>query len=337
MRIRDSFRLRRSPGVIPLSPSTPTPPIVLPSQPASKPQTAATTPLSATSSSSSAPGSSSPKTPTQRTPSHLTPTTARTQTTTFHPAGPLAPLTSSSSTTSTATTPQPPSPFFRLPRELRDRIYIYVLTTPTALLLPTENPSFGLSPALLRVSRQLHAEAGPLLYKLNRFTFSHPSDCAAFRALADADCAADIASVALRVKERELRLWMRYLASTDRDYAIAADLPNLRYLVVFLRQSWWVGAVDPEINLRQWLHNGKVKSLCKGLEGRLPGAEVTVVCSLRVPEEHFQAMRRGARDLVPYGECYLRSGPVACAGIDGVRCVLELLSPEASFGGGQGG
>ncbi|KAF2503147.1 hypothetical protein BU16DRAFT_521754 [Lophium mytilinum] len=66
--------------------------------------------------------------------------------------------------------------FLDLPRELRDNIYAYVLTSSTSLRAekPPTNSESGLSrtrldTAILRTSRLIHDESSEVLYKTNRF------------------------------------------------------------------------------------------------------------------------------------------------------------------------
>lgn len=351
MRIRDSFRLRRNnhtpvPAPLPTTQPLPVPATPTLSQAAPKSTPPPTTHHSSPESSryTSAPAAVSTSIRTQAAPTPAGPVASPSLRNSSSPSScsTAVPAKDSTATTHSRTpsptrssSTQPSCALFRLPRELRDRIYAHLLTAPTALLLPSDAQSLHLTPALLRTCRQLYSEATPLLYSLNRFTFAHPSDLAAFRSLSDALHSPALTSVALRVRERELRLWKRYLEGADRSYCVAADLPHVRHLVVFLRQGWWSAATDVEANLRAWLQNARVRALCKELEGRLPrAAEVTVVSSVRVPEPHFEALARGSFGLRPWGECYLRSGAVPCPGVDGVRCVLELLSPEAAYASG---
>ncbi len=56
-----------------------------------------------------------------------------------------------------------PSPLLALPRETRDQIYRELLT-PTIGIGNVERDSYGLEPSILRVNRQMHAEASEVLY-----------------------------------------------------------------------------------------------------------------------------------------------------------------------------
>lgn len=68
------------------------------------------------------------------------------------------------------------SPFLNLPPELRMEIYLELLTTAGAITLYHDQtgrePSLGLCPAFLRVSRQVYNESAWLLYERNGFLIS---------------------------------------------------------------------------------------------------------------------------------------------------------------------
>ncbi|KAH0538380.1 hypothetical protein FGG08_005029 [Glutinoglossum americanum] len=73
------------------------------------------------------------------------------------------------------TTPAPSSssfPFLRLPPEIRNKIYRYLLTTTSTIASPHRPPQHairnGLTPALLAANRQIHSEAQRILYRENR-------------------------------------------------------------------------------------------------------------------------------------------------------------------------
>lgn len=77
------------------------------------------------------------------------------------------------------------SVLFTLPREIRDRIYSFSMTTQN--FVPIEWPPlsygvipYGIQPQLLRTCRIIHEEVAPLLYSLNIMTFHHPSDANMF-------------------------------------------------------------------------------------------------------------------------------------------------------------
>jgi hypothetical protein len=104
-----------------------------------------------------------------------------------------------------------PTPFILFPREIRDAIYKYALVSSnrvTAISRPFKtiiycDPIAGLeisapyslaeykppSPSLLLVNRQIHAEALPLLYGHNIFSFSNATHLSSFAAQIGAHCA----------------------------------------------------------------------------------------------------------------------------------------------------
>ncbi|KAH6644646.1 hypothetical protein C7974DRAFT_349609 [Boeremia exigua] len=135
---------------------------------------------------------------------------------------------------------QPPAdPAFSLllslPRELRDRVYGFALSSPYPFWWPHHAPmEHRVAVALLRASKQLHAEAAPVLYTANKFLFTHPSDCNVFRVVASPHAKA-MHSVYLRVREKDLRLWTAYLGSKSPDRSLRADLPALKHLCIFMR------------------------------------------------------------------------------------------------------
>jgi hypothetical protein len=67
--------------------------------------------------------------------------------------------------------------FLSLPLEIREEIYSYLLTTDAPVTIdPTEDePSAGLTPALLRTCRQVYEEAAPILYKHNHLVMTKPA------------------------------------------------------------------------------------------------------------------------------------------------------------------
>ena len=75
---------------------------------------------------------------------------------------------------------EPQFPFLELPGELRNEIYGILLTNTTAVPSSAYRKHYhrkvpvNISAAILQVSRQIHSEARPLLYKLNRF-HAHPT------------------------------------------------------------------------------------------------------------------------------------------------------------------
>lgn len=159
-------------------------------------------------------------------PTHVPLTPARPR----HPSLPAAP----------PSQPRPDPAFsllLSLPRELRNRVYTFVLAVPGPFWYPHPTPARdGVTTALLRASRQLHREAGPVLYADNIFVFGHPSDCNVFRVVAS-PFAQHIQNVFFRIRDKDVRLWTAYVGSRSPDRSLRADLPRLKSLCILLRCS----------------------------------------------------------------------------------------------------
>ncbi|XPS98661.1 hypothetical protein M3J09_007858 [Ascochyta lentis] len=135
--------------------------------------------------------------------------------------------------------PPPANPAFSLllslPRELRDRVYTFALSSPYPFWWPSQAlMRHNVAAPLLQASRQLHDEAAPVLYTANKFLFTHPSDCNIFRVVASPHATA-VHSVYFRIREKDLRLWTAYLGSKTADRSLKADLPSLKTLCIFMR------------------------------------------------------------------------------------------------------
>ncbi|PVH92903.1 hypothetical protein DM02DRAFT_646709 [Periconia macrospinosa] len=159
------------------------------------------------------------------------------------PLTPIRPRPQSHATTPTTTVAptasasHPPFRFFDLPRELRDRIYTYALVSAFPFWWPSAtSPPHNVALDLLRVSRRMHHEAAPILYTQNKFLFTHPSDCNMFRIIASSH-SEHITTVYLRIREKDMNLWTKYLSSTKEDRSLKFDLPNLKTLWIFLRSG----------------------------------------------------------------------------------------------------
>lgn len=122
-----------------------------------------------------------------------------------------------------------------LPRELRDRVYTFALTSPYPFWWPGQAPmKHNVGVSLLQTNKQVYDEAAPVLYTGNKFLFTHPSDCTIFRVVASRH-AEGIHSVYFRIREKDLPLWTKYLGSKKEERCLKHDLPNLKSLWIFLR------------------------------------------------------------------------------------------------------
>jgi hypothetical protein len=160
------------------------------------------------------------------------------------------------------------SRLFKLPREIRDRIYGFCLTAECGVPVewPTQWKMYGLQPQLFRTCRIIYEEAAPLLYTLNNMTFHHPSDANMFvRAISSQDFSRDISSLSLHIKAQDTRLWMPYLTSRDPNRSLKADFPSLRSLSIRFRSNKWSHTIPPEANLKIWSEDSRLDEIIDGL------------------------------------------------------------------------
>ncbi|KAF1844215.1 uncharacterized protein K460DRAFT_263292, partial [Cucurbitaria berberidis CBS 394.84] len=156
-----------------------------------------------------------------------------------------------------------------LPRELRDRIYTFALTSPSPFWWPNQAAvkyEHNIAPNLLRASRQVYEEAALVIYSENKFAFTHPSDCNIFRVVAS-PASRNITSVYFRIRERDLRLWTSYLGSKSQDRSLRADLPRLRSLWIFSR----CGSMGTSAMLGQMVTVSQAIQGLQGLQGVVGG------------------------------------------------------------------
>lgn len=124
-----------------------------------------------------------------------------------------------------------------LPRELRERIYTFALTSPHPFSCPRplqslpEKFKHHVSVSLIRANKQVYEESISMLYSRNTFLFQHPSDCNIFRIVA-APASHNITSVFFRIREKDLRLWTSYLGSKTAERSLRFDLPKLKNLSI---------------------------------------------------------------------------------------------------------
>ncbi|KAF7197961.1 hypothetical protein HII31_00675 [Pseudocercospora fuligena] len=162
---------------------------------------------------------------------------------------------------------------YSLPREIRDRIFAFVLSPKDGLPVewprPTQfrlNSPYDLQPQLLRTCKIVHDEAAPLLYTMSSMTFHHPSDANVFvRAFASPIYGRQITNLSLHIKAQDSRTWMPYLTSTDEIRSLRADFPNLRELGVRFRSNKWHHQHTPEQNMRAWCDDSRLDELTDGL------------------------------------------------------------------------
>lgn len=161
-----------------------------------------------------------------------------------------------------------------LPRELRERIYHFTLTSPYPFWWPNQAPLKHLVGVnLLRTCKQVYAESVSILYSANKFLFTHPSDCNIFRVVAS-PASQDITCVYFRIREKDLRLWTTYLGSKTGERSLKFDLPKLKHLWIFMR----CGSMGTPAMLGQLAHGGlNLQGLHAGGMAGLPPAVVVQV------------------------------------------------------------
>lgn len=177
-----------------------------------------------------------------------------------------------------------------LPRELRDRVYTFALTSSYPFWWPTKSPSkflYDVNVDLLRANRQVYEEAAPILYSQNKLLFTHPSDCNIFRVIA-APASENIQSVYFRIREKDLRLWTSYMGSKSPDRSLRADLPKLKNLWIFMR----CGSMGTPAMLGQL---GGPHGL-QGMQGLPPGVQMQVVAVQNALGQQVQALQQQTHD-----------------------------------------
>ncbi|KAF2828140.1 hypothetical protein CC86DRAFT_369271 [Ophiobolus disseminans] len=147
------------------------------------------------------------------------------------------PSTSTPSAASQAAASDPSfSLLLSLPRELRERIYTFTLSSSFAFWWPNQAAGrpdhVGVN--LLRTNKQVYEESVSILYSANKFIFTHPSDCNIFRVVAS-PASYHITCVYFRIREKDLRLWTSYLGSKTTERSLKFDLPKLKSLWIFMR------------------------------------------------------------------------------------------------------
>lgn len=194
--------------------------------------------------------------------------------------------------------PEAATSLFRLPREIRDKVYQYILVSPGFCAWPIEDMRSreerpkAISPTILRTCHTAYEEAAPILYHRNTFGFDHPSNCNVFRCIMDRNYAQSISSVIFRIREKDRSLWKAYFSSTDPIRSLKCDFPNLSKMGIWIRPtSWWQPNVNTESNFERLLEHPRLQELGMSLE-QTTEADVRILCSIRIPVNHFEYIRR---------------------------------------------
>jgi hypothetical protein len=198
------------------------------------------------------------------------------------------------------------SRLFSLPREIRDRIYLFCLTARSGECVEWPNMpdarSLYMAPQLLRTCKLIYAEALNVLYTSNRLSFAHPSDANMFvRAISSP--IGTITFLNLHVKAQDTRLWMPYLTSNDQNRSLKADFPFLKELVVRYKSNKWQHALPIEANLRHWAEDLRLDEMIKGLGHVFYPVETTELpASTPATQEDFQRYLEANSDAFPTDE-----------------------------------
>lgn len=183
---------------------------------------------------------------------------------------------------------------FRLPKELRLRIYSYCLTTKYSVLWPTDRLALDLHPKLLQTCSTIMDEAAPVLYS-NMLHFTHPSDANMFLWAHNPTLGRTVTKLLFQIRDRDVRhFWSEYLGSTRPERSLLNDFPNLRTLHVQFR-SGFLHSVGGNLHERfeRWEGDRAFRELCLSLEGRVPDAcdvRVLVCCRLVLEDARALAM-----------------------------------------------
>ncbi|KAM0714052.1 hypothetical protein Q7P37_011016 [Cladosporium fusiforme] len=215
------------------------------------------------------------------------------------------------------------SRLFSLPREIRDRVYLFCLTAregePVKWPAMSGDKSLAMTPQLLRTCKLIYAEATSVLYSSNTLFFTHPSDANMF---ARAICSpiGTITHLNLEVKAQDNRLWMPYLTSTDSNRSLKADFPSLKELFIRFKSNKWQHGLSIEQNLRHTLEDSRLEETVRGLGHVFFPAETTELpASTPATQEDFQR--------------YLEANPEAFPSEEGTfkQRLLQLHRAQQAF------
>lgn len=233
------------------------------------------------------------------------------------------------------TTKGGPKSFLDLPQEIRERIYRHALISrgfcawPVDDTRPRDGRPYQIWPAIIRTCRTIYAEATPILYTQNAIGFDHPSNCNVFHHIMDRNYVNMCSSFIIRMRERDRTLWKNYFASQDKIRSLNGDFPNLKRIKIWFRPgNWWSPNTSAETNFERLLENPKLKELCQWLN-ELTAAEVCFLCSLRIPPQHFEYIKRTKAMMIMVEAQHQIQ--LHTFDIRGCHVHLQLLSSNAPF------
>jgi hypothetical protein len=172
-------------------------------------------------------------------------------------------------------------PLFRLPAELREKIYYYTLATENPIAWPSNaKTSNNLGLGLLRTCKPIFHEAAPALYEYNVLQFKHPSDANMFLFMHHVQLAQHVRTLLLHISDRDVSLWTGYLSSTSTHRSLLHDFPLLEELYIVLRSGVPLGHSGHDIALtyKRWQGSNVLTNLCGCLRPRVEdGVRVKVL------------------------------------------------------------
>jgi hypothetical protein len=163
-------------------------------------------------------------------------------------------------------------PLFRLPAELREKIYYYTLATETPIAWPSgEKASNNLGLGLLRTCKPIFHEAAPALYEYNVLKFKHPSDANMFLFNHHVQLAQHVRTLLLHISDRDISLWTGYLGSSSSHRSLLHDFPLLEELYIVLRSVVPLTAPGHDIagSYKRWQGSTLLTNLCGCLRPRV--------------------------------------------------------------------
>jgi hypothetical protein len=163
------------------------------------------------------------------------------------------------------------SPLFKLPREIRLKIYNYCLTSKYSVLWPVDRLALNLQPQLLRTCSTIFNEAAMILYS-NMLHFIHPSDANMFIWAHKPDLGRSVTKMLFQIRDRDVKaVWTGYLSSTKPERSLLSDYPNLRTLHIQFRSGFLLG-MGGNLNSRfeRWEADSHLKEVVLGLGDRVP-------------------------------------------------------------------
>ncbi|KIV99733.1 uncharacterized protein PV09_08660 [Verruconis gallopava] len=184
------------------------------------------------------------------------------------------------------------SPLFRLPKDIRVRIYNYCLSSKYSVMWPVDRLNLELQPQLLRTCSTIYKEAVAILYS-NTLHFIHPSDANMFLWAHNPDLGRSVTKLLFQIRDRDVKaIWSGYLSSTRVERSLQKDYPNLRTLHIQFRSSF-LNAMNGNIagRFERWENDNTFREVLLGLTDRVPpNCEVKILVCNRLIADDARAL-----------------------------------------------